>query len=119
MVVNALVTADNTILIDPTVSINADAFNCYEVEFEFQVPWDSELTLYAIFKPKFDVPVYITLDSDNKCIIPAQTYHRFSKLGIGLKGQKFDGELLVKQETTNLYFVPVRKSAGNFIEDLL
>ena len=119
MKIKALVTNNNTMIIDPTVCINADAINSYEIEFIFQQPWDNTLTLYAIFKPKLDTPIYIALDDKNKCIIPSLMYHRFSKVGIGLKGQTTEEGVVTRQEITNLYYIPVRKSAGNFMEDLI
>lgn len=120
MIIEVLVTKYNSIIIDPTVKINADAINCYTLHVNFQEPWDSDLTLFAVFKPKLDTPIYIQLDENNCCTIPYQIYHRYAKLGIGIKGTKTD--LLgvpIKQNITNLTFIPVRKSAGMFIEDLI
>lgn len=120
MIIDALITKYNSIIIDPNVCINADAINCYTLKYAFQESWDSDLTLFAIFKPKLDTPIYLQLDSNNTCMIPHQIYHRYAKLGIGLKGVKYDNEgNIIKQQITNLTFIPVRKSAGMFIEDLL
>ena len=113
------ITKYNTIIIDPTVNINADAIGAYTVRFQFQEKWDDDLTLFAVFKPKLDTPIYLQLDENNCCVVPYQIYHRYAKLGIGLMGKKLNNEgLIIKQNTTDLTYIPVRKSAGNFIEDL-
>ena len=118
--IDTYITKYNTIIIDPTVNINADAIGAYTVRFSFQEKWDNDLTLYAVFKPKLDTPIYLQLDENNCCIIPYQIYRRFAKLGIGLMGKKVgEGGIILKQNITDLTYIPIRKSAGNFIEDLL
>lgn len=120
MIIEAYITKYNSIIIDPTVSINADAINCYTLHFSFQEPWGSELTLFAVFKPKLDTPIYLQLDENHCCKVPYQIYHKYAKLGIGLKGTKYNAEgIIEEQQITNLTFIPVRKSAGMFIEDLV
>ena len=103
------VTKSNSILIDPNVTINSGVTNGYHVQFIFQDKWNSELKLYAIFKPANDIPIKLELDENNCCNIPPQLYRRYSKLGIGVKGEHRNEETK-EQQATNLFYVPIEYS---------
>ena len=100
----------NNVIIDPNITINSNAVNSYKACFSFQVPWDSNLKLFAVFKPANDVPVKLELDSNFECNIPPQLYKRFAKLGIGLVGVYKTGEVMQEQQCTNLFYIPIKYS---------
>ena len=97
----------NNILIDPNIVINSNVINGYKVCFKFQVPWNKNLKLFAIFKPVNDVCVKLELDQNFECDIPPQLYKRYSKLGIGLRGEIKQGNTIVQEQATNLFYVPI------------
>lgn len=110
--IKALVTSTNNLIIDPGVKINSDNINGYEVCFEFQAPWDAGFTLYAVVKPIFDVPVKIAIGEDNSAILPAIAYKKYSKVGIGLRGEITDALGNITQViSTALRYVEVVKGA--------
>ena len=97
----------NNILIDRNITINSGVTNGYTACFKFQVPWKKDLELFAVFKPVNDIPVKLKLDNNNSCDIPPQLYKRFSKLGIGLRGERKSGDSIVESQATNLFYVPI------------
>lgn len=107
--IKAEVTSTNNIIIDPGVRINSGNINGYRICFTFQVPWDENYSLYAVIKPVFDVPIKVSV-TGNSAIMPPVTYKRFSKVGIGLLGQRINenGEV-VESVMTALKYVEVVK----------
>ena len=114
MIINILVSKFNTVVIDPTVTINSGVVNGYTAHFEFQEQWNSTLKLFAVFKPVNDVPISIALDENNNCVIPSQIYKRFAKLGIGIKGiTKDERGNIIDLVATNLFYIPIKNSGIN------
>ena len=106
MKIISYISKSNSIFIDPNVTINSGVTNGYQVEFKFQAKWPDNLKLYAIFKPVNDIPVKLELDNNNCCTIPPQLYRRYSKLGIGVRGE-YKNESVVEEQATNLFYVPI------------
>ena len=110
MKILSYITKSNNILIDPNITINSGVTNGYTVCFKFQIPWSTNLKLYAVFKPVNDVPVKLELNENLECVIPAQLYKRYSKLGIGLRGEHKQGSAVIEEQATNLFYVPISYS---------
>ena len=110
MIIQAYINKLNKVLIDRNITINSGITNGYTVRFKFEISWNTNLKLYAVFKPVNDVPIILELDEDMCCNIPPQLYKRYAKLGIGLKGIYKQQDKIQQEQGTNLFYVPISYS---------